>query len=264
MGATDVQVKVDDPVADQLVSVLPSDRKPWYRQAHLLKLNFFVLSLVMFCKLPLHPREPIPGRKLGELTSQSQQTASSNGYDGSLMNGLQALPRWNEFMNMPAGAWLGFINAAYWVANGISFFAAAWTSNKFGRKSSIYIGYVFLVVGTVLQSAAQDEGAFIAARALVGAASGWYTSGAPCSSTRSRILRTEPLRPLASSAASTLAALSPHGSPSEPETMAAPGLGDSHLYSRFSFRPWHFPASSWRQNLRDGLPPWIASMMQPK
>lgn len=179
MGATDVQVKVDDPVADQLVSVLPTDRKPWYRQAHLLKLNFFVLSLVMFCKLPLHPREPIPGRKLGELTSQSQQTASSNGYDGSLMNGLQALPRWNEFMNMPAGAWLGFINAAYWVANGISFFVAAWTSNKFDRKSSIYIGYVFLVVGTVLQSAAQDEGAFIAARALVGAASGWYTSGAP-------------------------------------------------------------------------------------
>jgi hypothetical protein len=30
------------------------------------------------------------------------------------MNGLQALPRWNEFMNHPAGAWLGFINAIYW------------------------------------------------------------------------------------------------------------------------------------------------------
>jgi hypothetical protein len=40
--------------------------------------------------------------------------ASANGYDGSLMNGLQALPRWNEFMKQPAGAWLGFINAIYW------------------------------------------------------------------------------------------------------------------------------------------------------
>jgi hypothetical protein len=40
--------------------------------------------------------------------------AFANGYDLSLMNGLQALPRWNEFINKPAGARLGFINATYW------------------------------------------------------------------------------------------------------------------------------------------------------
>ncbi|TVY67879.1 Lactose permease [Fusarium oxysporum f. sp. cubense] len=153
MSASEAPVKKADTVADTLASVLPSDGKPWYKQGHLLRLNFIILSLVMF--------------------------SSANGYDGSLMNGLQALPKWNQFMNMPQGAWLGFINAIYWFMNGFSFFLAAWTSNKYGRKPGLYIGYVFLVSGTVLQTAAHNPAAFIAARGLLGAAAGWYTSGAP-------------------------------------------------------------------------------------
>ncbi|KAH7025701.1 general substrate transporter [Microdochium trichocladiopsis] len=153
MGTSDVRSMADDTVAHQLATVLPSDGRPWYRKGHLVRLNVHVLSLIMLC--------------------------SANGYDGTLMNGLQALPRWNEFMGMPAGAWLGFINAVYWISNGVSFAASAWISNKYGRKPGIYIGYVFLVAGIILQTAANNEGAFIAARALVGSASGWYTSGAP-------------------------------------------------------------------------------------
>ncbi|QPC74568.1 hypothetical protein HYE68_005320 [Fusarium pseudograminearum] len=153
MTASEAQVKKEQTVADTLVSVLPSDGKPWYKQKHLLKLNFIILSLVMF--------------------------SSANGYDGSLMNGLQALPKWNEFMDHPKNAWLGFINAIYWFLNGVSFFIAAWTQNKYGRKMGLYIGYIFLVSGTILQTAAPNPAAFIAARGLLGCAAGWYTSGAP-------------------------------------------------------------------------------------
>ncbi|RGP72007.1 hexose transporter [Fusarium longipes] len=149
MGAS----KANDTVTHQLASVLPFDERPWYRQSHLLRLNSIVFSFVLF--------------------------ASANGYDGSLMNGLQALPRWNSFMEMPTGAWLGFINAIYWAMNGICFFFAAWASNKYGRKSGIYLGYIFLVSGTILQTAAPNPGAFIAARALLGAAAGLYTASAP-------------------------------------------------------------------------------------
>ncbi|KAF5573552.1 hexose transporter [Fusarium subglutinans] len=152
MRAKGATPKADTTVDYQLGSVLPLDR-PWYRQAHLLRLNFIILSLVLF--------------------------SSANGYDGSLMNGLQALPKWNVFMNMPTGAWLGFINAIYWAMNGIAFFIAAWTSNIYGRKSGVYAGYVCLVAGTVLQTAAHNPGAFIAARGLLGAAAGLYTSSAP-------------------------------------------------------------------------------------
>ncbi|KAK0388797.1 hypothetical protein NLU13_5040 [Sarocladium strictum] len=152
-GKAVVQAKAKDTLAHQLASVLPSDGVPWYKQGHLIRLNSVILCLVCL--------------------------SSAVGYDGSLMNGLQALPRWNEFMGMPHGAWLGFINAIYWFFNGVSFFLAAWVSNKYGRKVGLYLGHVFLVGGTILQTASHNEASFIAARALLGLAAGWYVSGAP-------------------------------------------------------------------------------------
>ncbi|CAG1963937.1 unnamed protein product [Fusarium graminearum] len=136
MTASEAQVKKEQTVTDTLASVLPSDGKPCYKQKHLLKLNFIILSLLMF--------------------------SSANGYDGSLMNGLQTLPKWNKFMDHPQNAWLGFINAIYWFLT-----------------MGLYIGYIFLVSGTILQTAAPNPAAFIAARGLLGCAAGWYTSGAP-------------------------------------------------------------------------------------
>ncbi|KAJ1337253.1 hexose transporter-like protein [Microdochium nivale] len=140
-------------LASQLAAVLPPDGKPWYKKPHLLRLNLVVLSLCLL--------------------------SSANGYDGSMMGGLLALPGWNVFMGMPTGGWLGFINAIYWALNGVAFFGAAWASNKFGRKSAIYFGYVFLVSGSILQGVAPNEPAFIAARGLLGVAAGMFTAGAP-------------------------------------------------------------------------------------
>jgi hypothetical protein len=31
------------------LAALPGDDKPWYKQAHLRKLNFITLSMVLFC-----------------------------------------------------------------------------------------------------------------------------------------------------------------------------------------------------------------------
>lgn len=38
-------------------------------------------------------------------------TSSTNGYDGSMMNGLQSLPQWTGFFNNPVGGKLGLLNA---------------------------------------------------------------------------------------------------------------------------------------------------------
>jgi hypothetical protein len=67
---------------NELRAVLQNDSKPWYRQSHLLGLNFCILSCLLF--------------------------SSANGYDASLMNGLLALSQWNSFMHQPTGAWLGY------------------------------------------------------------------------------------------------------------------------------------------------------------
>jgi MFS family permease len=106
-------------------------------------------------------------------------TASSNGYDGSLMNGLQALDTWQEFMQHPTGSWLGLINAVYWLGTGVSSFLAAAVSNKYGRKKGVYLGYIFLVLGTSLQTGANGDAAFILARFFLGCTSGWFGISVP-------------------------------------------------------------------------------------
>jgi len=38
-------------------------------------------------------------------------TSSTNGYDGSMMNGLQSLTQWTDYFNNPSGGRLGLLNA---------------------------------------------------------------------------------------------------------------------------------------------------------
>lgn len=82
-------------------------------------------------------------------------------------------------MNNPTGAWLGFINAIYWIGTCVGALVAAWASNRFGRKAGIYIGIFFLSVGTALQAAAPNDTAFIVARLIVGTSSGFLNNAAP-------------------------------------------------------------------------------------
>ncbi|KAF9698631.1 hypothetical protein EKO04_003916 [Ascochyta lentis] len=136
---------------DELLAVLP-DNKPWYTKPHLVKLHFCILSLFMF--------------------------SSANGYDGSLMNGLQALPQWEDFMDTPRGAWLGFINAIYWLGMGISYPLTAFVANKYGRKIGVYVGYVFLLSGSLVVLS-DNNAAFVVSRFLVGCASAWFGNAVP-------------------------------------------------------------------------------------
>ncbi|CAG8922444.1 unnamed protein product [Penicillium salamii] len=137
-------------VGETVAGALPSDTTPWWKKPHLLKLNTIISGLLLF--------------------------SGTVGYDGSLMNGLQSLAQWREFMDQPAGAWLGFINAIQFVGVMITFPIQAWAANRFGRKPPILIGYVFLLAGAGIQAGARNQTMFIIARFLVGVASAWFTA----------------------------------------------------------------------------------------
>ncbi|PYH44690.1 general substrate transporter [Aspergillus saccharolyticus JOP 1030-1] len=126
---------------------------PWYTQSHLLRLNLIILSLVLF--------------------------SSANGFDGSLMNGLEALTQWKDFMNYPAGARLGWLNAIYWLGCGIGYATAAAIANRYGRKPGVYLGYAALALGTGLQTAAPNATAFLLARLFLGFASALFGNAVP-------------------------------------------------------------------------------------
>jgi MFS family permease len=140
-------------VGQELASVLPQDNKRWYQRTYLLKLSLIILSLCQF--------------------------SSCNGYDGSIMNGLQSLPSWQVFMDSPTGAWLGFINAIYWLGMMIGSPVASLVSNKYGRKINVWIGYAFLVIGVTLQTAAPNDKAFLIARLFLGGCSAFFSNSVP-------------------------------------------------------------------------------------
>lgn len=82
-------------------------------------------------------------------------------------------------MNHPAGAYLGWITAIYWLGNGLTTPLAAWVSNRWGRKLGLYFGYFFLFIGIGMQAGSQNEKTFTYARLFIGIASGWLGNSAP-------------------------------------------------------------------------------------
>ncbi|KAK7700718.1 hypothetical protein SLS57_012032 [Botryosphaeria dothidea] len=138
---------------DKVASVLPRDLKPWYLRPKLVRLNFCIVSMVLF--------------------------GSANGYDGSLMNGLQALDQWQEFMHHPTGSWLGFVNAVQSIGSIFMFPICAWAGNRLGRKPPVAMGYFFLVLGVALQTGAKNVAMFILGRFFIGCVSAWFIVTTP-------------------------------------------------------------------------------------
>ncbi|KAJ7128570.1 general substrate transporter [Mycena epipterygia] len=79
-------------------------------------------------------------------------TSSANGYDGSMMNGLQSLPQWEGYFNFS-------------------------TQGKTGP--TVFIGTLIIVIATAIQTASQSVGMFINARFLIGFGLTFTASAAP-------------------------------------------------------------------------------------
>ncbi|KAL8277863.1 hypothetical protein RQP46_009682 [Phenoliferia psychrophenolica] len=92
----------------------------------------------------------------------------SLGYDGSLLNGLQALTPWGRDFNRPAGYDLGLISASYYLPKIPSVFILAWIADRFGRKAPIYLGSVFMLAGALLGGFCNSRTQLIGSRILLG------------------------------------------------------------------------------------------------
>ncbi|KAI0973189.1 sugar transporter [Xylaria arbuscula] len=139
-----IRLKTVEPsnIRDRLADVLPYNSKPWYLTPHLLKLNLYVGVLLL--------------------------SATTMGFDGSMINGLQGLDSWTDYFGNPNGTWLGLLNAAMFLGGIILAFPAAWLSDTIGRRYAIMIGIVVLTVGAAVQGAAQNIATFIVSRFIVG------------------------------------------------------------------------------------------------
>lgn len=122
----------------QAFTHLIDPRKKWYNNRRLLALNGWIVLLLI--------------------------TSSTNGYDGSMMNGLQSLPQWKAAFNNPTGGMLGLLNAIQNIGALAGYPFAPYISDIFGRRHAVLLGAVIMVIATAVQGAAQSVGMFIGAR----------------------------------------------------------------------------------------------------
>ncbi|ORY28816.1 hexose transporter [Naematelia encephala] len=126
---------------DELARILAGRNTSWYRPP-LLKLSLICFLLLM--------------------------TSMNNGYDGSMMNGLQSLDTWKDFFNHPHGSVLGVFNAIQSIGGIVGLPFGPIINDRYGRRWTMFIGAAIQLVGVALQTAAQNVGMFIGCRFLIG------------------------------------------------------------------------------------------------
>jgi sugar porter (SP) family MFS transporter len=121
---------------------LVDPKRTWYNNKRLIYLNLWILLLLI--------------------------TSSTNGYDGSMMNGLQSLTQWSSYFNHPQGGKLGLLNAIQNIGSLAAYPISPYLADGLGRRPAIFIGAAIMCVATAVQTASQSVGMFIGARFLIG------------------------------------------------------------------------------------------------
>ncbi|KAL7908042.1 hexose transporter [Trichoderma velutinum] len=93
--------------------------------------------------------------------------AVTQGYDASMMNGLNLLPSYTDYFQLNA-ATLGLNTAAIWIGGTLATFPFGPIMDKWGRKPGLYIVSALTIFATILQGASQNVAMFAIARILIG------------------------------------------------------------------------------------------------
>ncbi|KAH3678925.1 hypothetical protein WICMUC_001351 [Wickerhamomyces mucosus] len=117
--------------------------RPWYKVKNLVLLNFWLVIITL--------------------------TSVEDGFDGSLLNGLQSLESWQEYFHKPTGAKLGVLSCGFSIGNLIVLIAiSSWISDRYGRKVPILLGQLLSIVGAVIQGSSKNYGQFFVGRLIIG------------------------------------------------------------------------------------------------
>lgn len=139
--------------AGALKDVLPKHGKPWYKNTSVMKLNFLLLCALL--------------------------TQTASGFDSSMLNGMQSLPHWQSYFGQPTGAKLGAMTFGPTGGILISILVSSQLADRYGRRYPICGGSLIIILGSVLQGAAQNYAMFVSSRFLVGFGLGIVSVSAP-------------------------------------------------------------------------------------
>ncbi|KAL7952304.1 putative MFS hexose transporter [Trichoderma compactum] len=112
------------------------------------------------------------------LTSPMVATAAI-GIDGSLTNGMQVLPVWQNRFGHPTGSRLGFFGASNAIGAIIPFFFLSWIGDVLGRRVPIALGSIVIITGVIVEFFATSLNMYLGGKIVIGMGSSLIQMGAP-------------------------------------------------------------------------------------
>lgn len=103
----------------------------------------------------------------------------ANGFDGSMMNGLQSLEYWQDYFGDPRGVKLSMFGAAMSLGGLIGLPFVPYMCDHMGRKPTIIVGSLIIILGVGLQAGALNFAMFFAARIVLGTGMTLATASGP-------------------------------------------------------------------------------------
>ncbi|CAG9956465.1 unnamed protein product [Clonostachys rosea f. rosea IK726] len=112
------------------------------------------------------------------LTSSLLATAAL-GIDGSMTNGMQVLPTWQDTFGHPTGSTLGFFGASNAIGGVIPFIFLGWIGDVLGRRVPTAIGSIIIIAGALVEFFATSLNMYIGGKIVLGIGSSLIQMGAP-------------------------------------------------------------------------------------
>jgi MFS family permease len=84
-----------------------------------------------------------------------------------VFNSYQNIPLWEDYFDKPEGDRLGLLGALYQIGSVCSIPLVPIITDNWGRRLSIAVGFIIIVVGGILQGACQDYGSEFATCSLL-------------------------------------------------------------------------------------------------
>ncbi|OBW67434.1 MAG: UPF0261 domain-containing protein [Aureobasidium pullulans] len=104
-----------------------------------------------------------------------------NGYDGSLMGGLNAMKTYQNYFDMEsAGSSTGITFAIYNIGSIPAVFFCGPVNDYFGRRVGMFTGAIIVIIGTCIQAPSVNRGMFLAGRFILGFGVSFACVSAPC------------------------------------------------------------------------------------
>ncbi|KIY68779.1 hexose transporter [Cylindrobasidium torrendii FP15055 ss-10] len=127
--------------------------KKWYNNTRLALLTFYCIILLL--------------------------GSSTLGYNELGSSALQSITYWHIYFNFPSPARIGWMISMINVGLFVSTVFASPICDRIGRRWTILIGNLFVIIGSAVQASSQNVGMFMGARVIAGAGSGWMTTASP-------------------------------------------------------------------------------------